>query len=215
MEELYASLMSSDQPIATSYQYQLTFSTTFLLKLVSNIIHKIHTEVNKPSPKTSLVVKKMLQAFNERAMSGIMPSDKLIPHFQLWNDIVQNIRKMSDAHPSIAISYPELQHLQLTPVAAPNASSGNSSHRSANGTPSTSSTIEKPSVVPSKIVAFTCGHHFLEQSFKNDILVNLNIQLAKDQRLPQAAVLLTECYSKFGLLPLACPRCVMQTISTM
>lgn len=215
MDEFYSSLRSSDQPRATSYQYKVTFSTTFLLKLVSNIIHKIHTEVNKPSPKTSLVVKKMLQAFNERAMSGIMPSDKLIPHFQLWNDIVQNIRKMSVAHPSVAISYPELQHLQLTSALATNANSTDSDHHLADNLPSTSSTEQKPPVLPSKIVAFTCGHHFLEQSFKNDTLVNLNIQLAKDQRLPRAAVLLTECYSKFGLLPLACPRCVMQTISTI
>ncbi|XP_029652973.1 uncharacterized protein LOC115226128 isoform X1 [Octopus sinensis] len=63
-----------------------------------------------------------------------------------------------------------------------------------------------------KVVAFTCGHHFLEPSFKNDVLVNLGHAVAKDKRLPRTAALLADCYSKLATVPLACPQCVQQTV---
>ena len=70
------------------------------------------------------------------------------------------------------------------------------------------------------VVLFTCGHHFTRATFTSGALAGSLQELGGGSshllptsgKLPATAALLQQCYRRQGLLPLACPKCVLHVL---
>ncbi|BFZ08491.1 hypothetical protein BsWGS_11531 [Bradybaena similaris] len=111
---------------------------------------------------------------------------KQTPRDRLWTDILRNMKKEMGA---ITLTSSQLEHLseaQLRNGDLQNAS---------------------------KIIVFTCGHHYTDASFHSEALTALNRALTGDvTKLPKSASLLKDILSQPGLKASACPKCILQGI---
>ena len=69
------------------------------------------------------------------------------------------------------------------------------------------------------MVLFTCGHHFTRSAFSHVVLASSPQELGSGTshltpsgKLPATTALLQHSYSRQGLLPLACPKCVLHVL---
>ena len=69
------------------------------------------------------------------------------------------------------------------------------------------------------VVLFTCGHHFTQSAFTDVVLATSlrelgtgTSHLTPSGKLPATVSLLQLYYRRPGLLPLACPKCVLNVL---
>lgn len=124
----------------------------------------------------------------------LQPSEKMIPYQQLWQDVVQNLQKGAESRQFITMTRSEVDHLD---------------EKLHNDQPCESSQ-------GSNSVLFTCGHYYTKQNFMEEVLVKFQKELSQGpDRLPNSAQVLQKYYTGSELLPLACPRCVLNALHSV
>lgn len=123
----------------------------------------------------------------------------LIPYQRLWQDIVRNVGKSSSSANTITLTRSQLDHLHA---------------RVTDGTDGTDGTS---TVDAGAVVLFTCGHHYTQATFTSSVLSNTLEEISSSShlasgKLPSTATLLQQYYTRQGLLPLACPKCVINVL---
>lgn len=125
-------------------------------------------------------------------------SDRLVKSDQLWQDILQNIRKTPDTKHYIYVTRSEMDHLEEQ-LAVEMDHHGDRSDAD----------------TQSNTVLFTCGHLYTKQKFVGDVLEKFTKELSQGPaNFPQSASMLTSYYNKKGLLPMSCPKCVLNALHT-
>ncbi|XP_041350104.1 uncharacterized protein LOC121369224 isoform X2 [Gigantopelta aegis] len=188
----------SQEDSETSTQlYVERFSTSFCLKvlhLVLSHFSKDDSKLTKEWNSWQLSSAPPSQDSGSRSRVEVQCREKLVPYDQVWRDIVRNLEKIADAQRCILLTRSEMDHLEEQ----------------------AEQIKEEDTCDKSLAVLFTCGHHFTQQTFKNEVLVSLENELTDSpNKLPFTASLLKQYYSREGLLPLACPKCVLQAVATL
>ncbi len=130
--------------------------------------------------------------------TGLSP-DKPVSAEKLWQEILQNLHKDLDTRSHIGLSTNQIESL-TNGIDALQGSSASGGHQG-----------EKPH---ENAILFTCGHHFVKESFTGAVLSGFEDMLvAKD--LPQSASLLNAYYKRNNSHPMACPNCVFQAIQAL
>ncbi|KAK7102561.1 hypothetical protein V1264_020760 [Littorina saxatilis] len=131
----------------------------------------------------------------DKALS-LQPQSNLIPYQRVWQDIVRSVSKSSSSADCIPLTRSQLDHLH-------------SHSADAEGDKKRSHDAEAGAVV-----LFTCGHHFSQSAFNNVVLATSLQKLGagSSDKLPATAALLQQYYGREGLLPLACPKCVLNVL---
>ncbi|XP_076469360.1 uncharacterized protein LOC143299801 isoform X3 [Babylonia areolata] len=137
----------------------------------------------------------------------LQPRSHLIPYQRVWQDIVRSVSKSSPS--TIPLTRSQLDHLHVHTTEA--QEEGDDSDGGEPGT----------------VVLFTCGHHFTQVAFTQVVLATSLQQLGSGSgsgslslvggscKLPATASLLQQYYSRSGLLPLACPKCVLNVLTAL
>ncbi|XP_052768315.1 uncharacterized protein LOC128208770 [Mya arenaria] len=170
-----------------SQTFLCQFSTSFCLKLSSNVLHKISTGDPRFMSSSALSAIKQLGGGSFDTIQKSMLEGDRLSYDHLWQDIIQNLEKGRDTRNYIYITHSELDRLceQL-------------------------SDTDQGEVTPA--VFFTCGHYFTKQSFVNEI-EKLNIEsFVGGFRLPETLSVIKEYYGRKSCMPLACPKCVLGAI---
>jgi len=179
------------------------FSTKFCLQVIQKVFEKmLLSDFEKKYPVSCSTLQGLLSGhFHGNSDLDLQPSDKLIPFEQLWQDVVQNLQKGSDSRDYIYITRTELDHL--------------SEKLSEQTTLGPLSIQEEGNCQDTNVVLFTCGHHYTKRTFMDEIVVKFNKELSQGPNsLPDSATLLMQYYGRQELLPLACPKCVINAIHT-
>ncbi|KAL8577369.1 hypothetical protein ACOMHN_038273 [Nucella lapillus] len=133
----------------------------------------------------------------------LQPQGQLIPYQRVWQDIVRSVSKCSPSTSSITLTPSQLDHLHVQ-------TSGEGLRRGRRGESEEGA-----------VVLFTCGHHFTQTTFTHVVLATAlqelgtgSSSLATGCKLPATASLLQQYYRRHGPLPLACPKCVLNVLTT-
>ncbi|KAK3101004.1 hypothetical protein FSP39_000154 [Pinctada imbricata] len=187
--------LTSPAKIGMSDSLRKAISTKFSLDVLQRVTDRILAhDFEKKHPVTSACLKPLLKL--ERSDLDLQPSDKLIPFEQLWQDVVQNLQKGAESRQSIYITRSEVDHLDEKLHQATYPSGENTANTAA--------------------VMFTCGHYYTKTAFIDDVLVKFHKELSQGPAsLPESAGILVQYYNRQGLLPLACPKCVVNAIHSI
>lgn len=176
------------------------FTTKFCLQVLQKVFDKmLLPDFEKRYPISHGSLKGLLtwRVGSEMSNLDLQPGDKLIPYDQLWQDVAQNLRKSSEMRDCIYITRTDLDHMteKLEQITGPQ------------------SIQEEVNLQEPNAVLFTCGHHYTRRNFMEDVTVKFNKELTEGPAsLPNSAAILTQYYNKQGLIPLACPKCVLNTL---
>ncbi|KAJ8301898.1 hypothetical protein KUTeg_020885 [Tegillarca granosa] len=186
--------------IGSNRGFKKQFSTKFCLCVLQKVLEKMASlDFEKKHPICFNAFKSLSKDSFDYGTLDLQPSDRMIPFEQLWQDVVQNLQKGSETKNYIYITRSELDHLdeQL---------------HEQNSTPVNKFSAEESLQEPNTVL-FTCGHFYTKKSFFDEVLVKFNRELSLgSSSLPESASLLTQYYSRQGLLPLACPKCVLNAL---
>lgn len=173
----------------------LSFSTKFSMTVLQNVIKKLQSvDFEKKHPICHQAYQPFVVDSNEGHGLDLQPSDKMIPYQQLWQDVVQNLQKGAESQQFIAMTRSEVDHLdeKLHGEQVLDSSQTNNS------------------------VLFTCGHYYTKQNFLEEVLVKFQKELAHGHAsVPSSAQVLVKYYNRGDLLPLACPKCVLNALHSV
>ncbi|XP_062616739.1 uncharacterized protein LOC134278436 [Saccostrea cucullata] len=174
---------------------KLHFSTKFSLTVLQNVIQKIQSlDFEKKHPVCYQAYQSVAMDTGEGQGLDLQPSEKMIPYQQLWQDVVQNLQKGAETRQFISMTRSEIDHLdeKLHGSQASDASQDNNS------------------------VLFTCGHFYTKQNFLEEVLTKFQRELSHGPgSLPGSAQVLVKYYHSNDLLPLACPKCVLNSLHSV
>nr|XP_022297301.1 uncharacterized protein LOC111106775 isoform X2 [Crassostrea virginica] len=175
---------------------KFTFSTKFSMTVLQNVVKKIQSvDFEKKHPICHQAYQPFTMDTGEGHSLDLQPSEKMIPYQQLWQDVVQNLQKGAESQQFIAMTRSEVDHLDEKLHSNPSCDTGATNHNS---------------------VLFTCGHYYTKQTFLEEVLVKFQRELAQGPAsLPSSAQVLVKYYSRGDLLPLACPKCVLNALHSM
>ena len=179
------------------FTFRTSFSTSFCLEVLHKVIDKILSlDFEKKHPIAHATLKPLLSCKQERKDLDLQPSDKLISYDQLWQDVVQNLQKAEGTRDHIYITRSEVDHLDEKLQDQSYAGNDNQTYANA--------------------VLFTCGHYYTKKLFVEEVLVKFSSELSKGAvSLPESANVLVQYYNRQGLLPMACPKCVLNAIHAL
>ncbi|XP_046583387.1 uncharacterized protein LOC124290643 [Haliotis rubra] len=223
---LFRCLDKSEEPPTTllgpSCKFLEKFSTDFCLKLLHSVLTSSsrnpntlpkqwmsllqqHTSDDAGTGDSSTDTVNVKPELTERKVE-IQPCDKLIPYDRLWQDIVQNLQKHADSRSYISLTRNEMDHLEVQLE--------DQTNRQNDGKDTQTDTTQP--IDPDCAILFTCGHHFTRKTFTEEVLVSFDRELTEGpNKLPYSASVLKQYYSRQGLLPLACPKCVLNALMTI
>ncbi|XP_071082712.1 uncharacterized protein [Haliotis cracherodii] len=207
--------------LGPSGEFLEKFSTDFCLKLLHSVLSSSsrkpstlpkqwmsllqHHEVGAADSGADMVDIKP-EPTQTRPRVDIQPCDKLIPYDRLWQDIVQNLQKHADSRSYISLTRNEMDHIEVQMEEKTN--------RQTDRKETQTDTIQPDD--PHSAILFTCGHHFTRTTFTDEVLVSFDRELTEGpNKLPYSATVLKQYYSRQGLLPLACPKCVLNALMTI
>ena len=171
-----------------SSKFLSKFSTKFCLGVTAYVLEKIQGDMDKSHPLSFKALKQLGGDQFEDLPSSMINGDKL-SYDQIWQDILQNIAKGADARKYIYVTHGEFDRLD----------------EQLDDTDQGQTTLA---------LFFTCGHYYTKAVFKKEI-DRFNKELKLGQvKLPESISLLTEYYSRKSSLPLACPKCVLNALSS-
>ncbi|KAK3585949.1 hypothetical protein CHS0354_038491 [Potamilus streckersoni] len=171
-----------------------SFSTKFFLRVLKTFLHSIQNNFEKSNPFVFSKIKQYVRGnILDSLPKDIFAGDKL-PFDQLWQDIIQNLSKNSESRKYIFVKKSEIDHLneQLQDQDQAVPSSGDTQRTDA--------------------VLFTCGHYFTKVGFVSELTKFKKELTSAPVKMPGTSSLLTEYYSRKGPLPLACPKCVLNSV---
>lgn len=166
------------------------------MTVLQNVVKKIQSvDFEKKHPICHQAYQPFTMDTGEGHSLDLQPSEKMIPYQQLWQDVVQNLQKGAESQQFIAMTRSEVDHLDEKLHSNPSCDTGATNHNS---------------------VLFTCGHYYTKQTFLEEVLVKFQRELAQGPAsLPSSAQVLVKYYSRGDLLPLACPKCVLNALHSM
>ncbi|KAL3853004.1 hypothetical protein ACJMK2_016594 [Sinanodonta woodiana] len=171
-----------------------SFSPKFCLRVLKKFLHSIQNNFEKSNPFVFSKIKQYVRGnILDSLPKDIFAGDKL-PFDQLWQNIIQNLSKNSEARKFIFVKKSEVDHLneQLQDQDQAVPSSGDTQRTDA--------------------VLFTCGHHFTRVGFLSELTKFKKELTSAPVKMPGTSSLLTEYYNRKGPLPLACPKCVLNFV---
>ncbi|KAL5013415.1 hypothetical protein ScPMuIL_007685 [Solemya velum] len=179
--------------LALSSKFRQSFSSSFLLKITIKVLAATKEGFEKSSPFCHSVLQ---ETFVSPSHVDLQSSDRLMRSDQIWQDILQNIRKTPDTKHYIYITRSELDHLEEQ-LAVESDHHGDRTDMD----------------TQSNTVLFTCGHLYTKQKFVEDVLEKFTKELSHGpSKLPETASVLTSYYNRKGLLPMSCPKCVLNAL---
>ncbi|XP_053407428.1 uncharacterized protein LOC123565052 isoform X2 [Mercenaria mercenaria] len=167
-----------------------SFTTKFCIKLSSSVLNKLQTDAWRESSAATT-----LQQLGSTELNSVpvamLEGDKL-PYDQLWQDIMQNLRKGQDGRKYIYVTHSELDRLHEH-LSDPDQCQGQ--------------------VTPA--VFFTCGHYYTKIAFTRELERMNKDSSIGNIKLSETLSVIREYYGRKGCLPLACPRCVLSAIMSV
>lgn len=183
-------------------QFMMHFTTKFCLQVLQKVFDKmLLVDFEKRYPVSHGSLKRLLtcRVGSSDSDLDLQSGDKLIPFDQLWQDVVQNLQKGSESRDYIYITRTDIDHMA----------------EKIEQTQGQQSLSEEVNSQEPNAVLFTCGHHYTRRNFMDEVMVKFNKELSQGPAsLPGSASLLMQYYCRQGLLPLACPKCVLNTLHT-
>jgi hypothetical protein len=201
-----------ERTLPMSDSFRDTFSTDFCLTVLATVLESVSLDFDKKHPVCYSAFQDLAKGTFD-SLVDLQSVDKLMPYEQLWQDIVHNLNKSPDTATYIYVTRSEVDHLEeqlhdQISGAPPGGGVSSSSSRASSGGDS-----DVTSSSGANTVLFTCGHYYTKKTFMDDVLVKFNRELSQGPaRLPESVTVLTQYYSRQGLLPLACPRCVLNAL---
>lgn len=165
------------------------------MTVLQNVIKKLQSvDFEKKHPICHQAYQPFVEDSSEGHGLDLQPSDKMIPYQQLWQDVVQNLQKGAELQQFIAMTRSEVDHLDEKLHGEQVLDSSQTSNS----------------------VLFTCGHYYTKQNFLEEVLVKFQKELAHGHAsVPSSAQVLVKYYNRGDLLPLACPKCVLNALHSV
>ncbi|XP_078677642.1 uncharacterized protein LOC144914082 isoform X3 [Branchiostoma floridae x Branchiostoma belcheri] len=163
------------------------FSTQFHLKLTAAVTQQI-TQGKVPSEQEEALQESILGSNHSSLLPLPSNSDSLVPEEKLWQEIMHNLQKDAGKRGYIQLSQSEAEAVFGDPRP------------------------KEESRIPLKAVFFTCGHSYREDDYREEVYRFESRMKAHGAPLPLTNRLLCDHFNTNTQIPMACPKCVLNTV---
>ncbi|XP_078595425.1 uncharacterized protein LOC144872787 isoform X2 [Branchiostoma floridae x Branchiostoma japonicum] len=163
------------------------FSTSFHLKLTSAVTQQI-TQGKVPLEQEEALQEAILGSNHSSLLPLPSNSDNLVPEDKLWQEIMHNLQKDAGKRGCIQLSQSEAE-----------AVFGDRRPK-------------EESRIPQKAVFFTCGHSYREEDYREEVYRFESRMKAHSAPLTLTTRLLCDHFNTNTQIPMACPKCVLNTV---
>ncbi|XP_066285129.1 uncharacterized protein [Branchiostoma lanceolatum] len=165
----------------------VTFSTGFHLKLTSAVTQQI-TQGKVPMEQEEALQEAILGSNHSSLLPLPSNSDNLVPEDKLWQEIMHNLQKDAGKRGYIQLSQNEAEAVFGDPRP------------------------KEESRIPQKAVFFTCGHSYREEDYREEVYRFESRMKTHGAPLPLTTRLLCDHFNTNAQIPMACPKCVLNTV---
>lgn len=181
-------------------------STNFCLDVAASVLKCVDSGRQHPELLDHLVSASgstnLLRQLHTSPSDSLAGWESALPAQALWQEVLHNFQKGALSRSSLHLSSSSVELLTKALVTERGVSGGNGA------------TIQNGSLCDD-IVAFTCGHHYTLNTFRSSVLPGFQEAMQRlPCPLPQTERLLMKGYQSEGLMPTACPPCVLTEIKS-
>lgn len=205
---LFSNALTKDTEPDVFQQFFNLLSTTFCLNITASVINQIqngrhHSELMEQMMSITGTSTLFRQIHAADALTAW--DDSILPE-RLWQELLHNMQKEVISHSAIHLTGGDVDILAKSLT----------TERLCSQSCLPSSEKESKRLVGGKdIIVFTCGHHYTMHTFQTSVLPGFRDSMQKlPYPLPQTTKLLLSSYQLDGVIPAACPRCVLTDIKS-